>query len=110
MQIAERLFTPDEIAYIIDGQHMQRIYEVWTKEESQIKWEGMGLHKPLSSFSVLKLNCQEQITYHNVFQNNEAICHVCSTNQESPTVRIINTTTTHLHVRCSLSFLVNSIQ
>ena len=91
MQIAKRFFTTDETAYIMDGHKIIRFYEVWTKKESRIKWEGMGLHKPLPSFSVFKLNSQEQIAYHNVFQDNEAICHVCSTNQRPPVVSIIGT-------------------
>lgn len=88
MQIAKRFFTADETSYIMDGKQNTRFYEVWTKKESRIKWEGMGLHKPLPSFSVFKSNSQEQLTYHNVFQDNEAICHVCSTNQKPPAVRI----------------------
>lgn len=92
MQIAKRFFTTDETAYIMDGHKINRFYEVWTKKESRIKWEGMGLHKPLPSFSVFKLKSQEQLTYHNVFQNNKAICHVCSTNQKPSAVRIIDTT------------------
>lgn len=88
MQIAKRFFTTDETAYIMDGHKNIRFYEVWTKKESRIKWEGMGLHKPLPSFSVFKSNSKERIAYHNVFQNNEAICHVCSTNQKPPAVRI----------------------
>lgn len=92
MKIAERFFTPNETAYIMDGQQNTRFYEVWTKKESRIKWEGKGLHKPLPSFSVFESNSQEQLTYHNAFQNDEAICHVCSTKQMPPVVRIIDKT------------------
>lgn len=92
MKIAERCFTPDETMYIMDGQQNPRFYEVWTKKESQIKWEGKGSHKPLLSFSVFESSGQVQLTYHNVFQNDEAICHVCSTKQKPPVVRIIDTT------------------
>lgn len=92
MQIAKRFFTMDEIAYIMDGQKNIQFYEVWTKKESRIKWEGKGLYKPLPSFSVFKSNSQEQLVYHNIFQNDKAIGHVCSTNQEPPTVKIIDTT------------------
>lgn len=46
MQIAKRFFTADETSYIMDGQQNTRFYEVWTKKESRIKWEGKGLHKP----------------------------------------------------------------
>lgn len=91
MKIAERFFTSDEIAYIIDGQQEYRFYEVWTKKESRIKWEGKGLHKSLPSFSIFESSGQERLTYHNVFQNDEAVCHVCSTKLEAPSVRIIDT-------------------
>lgn len=66
MQIAKRFFTPEETAYIMDGHTNIRFYEVWTKKESRIKWEGKGLHKPLPSFSVFESNIQKQLIYHNV--------------------------------------------
>ncbi len=70
--------------------HKCRFYEVWTKKESRIKWEGNGLHKALSTFSIFESGDQG-CAYHNVFQNNEAICYVCSTKKETPTIRMINT-------------------
>ena len=90
MKIAERFFTSDEITYIMSGDHMLRFYEVWTKKESRIKWEGKGLHKSLRSFSVFDPCEQGQITYHKVFQTEEAICHVSSTKRLSPSVSVIN--------------------
>lgn len=89
IKIAERFFTSDETAYILAGEQTYRFYEVWTKKESRIKWEGKGLHKPLPSFSVFEPN--NQLVYHTAFQNNEAICHVCSTKQIMPTVRVLDT-------------------
>lgn len=89
-KIAERFFTSDEVEYIMTD-HERRFYEVWTKKESRIKWEGKGLHKPLKSFSVFESNEREQVTYHEVFQNDEAICYVCSTKQEPPAIRMMDT-------------------
>ena len=93
MNLAERFFTPDETAYIVNEQQANRFYEVWTKKESRIKLEGKGLNKPLSSFSIFESSNQERLVYHKIFQNDEAVCHVCSTKQESPSVRIINIAT-----------------
>ena len=88
MAIAERFFTPDETAYIMTGMQEQRFYEIWTKKESHIKWEGKGLHKPLTSFSVL--DDQIHPCYQKVFDNNDAISYTCSFQQTSPCVRIID--------------------
>ena len=76
----------------MDDDHTRRFYEVWTKKECRIKWEGKGLHKPLASFSVFELNNREQAAYHKVFQNDETICHVCSKKQKPPTIRMMDTT------------------
>jgi 4'-phosphopantetheinyl transferase len=91
LKIAERFFTPDETAYIMADEQTIRFYEIWTKKESQIKWEGLGLSKPLTSFSVLAPDVQNKVIYHNVLQNDEVICHVCSKKQAAPTVRVIDT-------------------
>ena len=88
-KIAERFFTLDETMYIM-ADFLPRFYEIWTKKESQIKWEGKGLYKALTSFSVFEAGKQER--YHKVFQNEEVICHVCSTKKEPPIVRMLNTT------------------
>jgi len=92
-KIAERFFAPDEKAYIASNGSMASFYEVWTKKESRIKWEGIGLSKPLSSFSVFESDSGEpsQPVYHKAFQNSEAICHVCSAKQFAPSVRVIET-------------------
>lgn len=76
MAIANRFFTPYEIEYINKCNKKQRFYEIWTKKEAQIKWEGKGLYKPLNSFCVLDL--KKPFIYHQVFHNREAICHVYS--------------------------------
>ena len=90
MKIAERFFAPDEVAYIMDDDSTHRFYEVWTKKESRIKWEGKGLSIPLPSFSVFDKNRQGVPTYHFIFQNNDAICHVCSAKQTLPSVRFMD--------------------
>ena len=91
MKIAERFFTPDETAYITQDESIRRFYEVWTKKESRIKWEGLGLHKPLTSFSVFGSNEQDAIFYHKVFSNDETISHLCSSKKDMPSVIILNT-------------------
>jgi len=91
MKIAKRFFMPDETAYIMAGDNICRFYEVWTKKESRMKWEGKGLYKPLTSFSVLALNHYERIYYHEAFKNEKVICHVCSKEQEPPTIRRVDT-------------------
>ena len=90
MKIAERFFAPDEVTYITSDGSIYRFYEVWTKKESRIKWEGTGLSIPLSSFSVFDKNVQGAPTYHCVFQSNDAICHVCSSKQTLASVRFMD--------------------
>jgi len=92
-RIAERFFTIDEVAYIMKSQQTIRFFEIWTKKESRIKWEGKGLLKLLSSFSVLDPSELEIFDYYSLFQNNEVICHACSTTKESPIIRIMDTVT-----------------
>ena len=89
-KIAERFFAPDEKAHIASNGNMASFYEVWTKKESRIKWEGIGLSKPLSSFSVFDSGEPSQPVYHKAFQNSEAICHVCSTKQVAPSARTMD--------------------
>ena len=93
-KIAERFFAQDEVAYILsarDDFDIQRFYEVWTRKESRIKWEGKGLSTPLPSFSVFDPTEPGRPVYHKVFHNDTAICHVCSAKSEAPAVRTINT-------------------
>ena len=95
LRIAERYFKSDELAYIkVDNKDtsIQRFYEIWTKKESRMKWEGMGLAKPLSAFSVFDTMELEHISYHKILQNDEAICHVCSVNRHAPPIRMVEIT------------------
>lgn len=91
LRIAQRFFAPDETAYIMANNHKQRFYEIWTKKESRIKWEGKGLYKPLSSFSVINSAEQNKHEFYNVFENNKVVCHVCSTKQTTPFMRMFDT-------------------
>ena len=98
IKIAERFFAPDEILYITslkDNLLVRRFYEVWTKKESRIKYEGKGLSKPLPSFSVCTPTDQDVVFYHEVFCNDEYIGNVCSSKQEKPPVRVIDITILH---------------
>jgi len=91
LALAVRFFTPNEVAYIRSGDQTCRFFEVWTKKESRIKREGKGLSMPLPSFDVLQEEGQESFFYHKVFQNSEAMCHVCSGESSSPSLRVIDT-------------------
>jgi len=94
MRVVERFFALDEQEYVLSAQkdvQRQRFFEVWTKKESRIKWAGKGLLESLSSFSVLDTQKRGEVFYHRVYDNGEVICHVCSSKEESPLVRVINT-------------------
>lgn len=95
-KIAEQFYTPDEAEYLMTGDIECRFHEVWTKKESRIKWEGKGLHKSLTSFSVVDSNEQEQVIYHHIFQNDESVYYVCSTKKVSPSVQIMDTAVNRL--------------
>ena len=87
-RIAQRFYSPDEMEYVMEDKCKYRFYEIWTKKESRIKWEGKGLYKSLASFSVL---CKEQkeISYNEVLQNNDIACHICSTKQKLPSIKLM---------------------
>jgi 4'-phosphopantetheinyl transferase len=68
LKIAERFFSSEEIEYILssdDEKREIRFFEVWTKKESRIKWEGKGLSKPLPSFNVF--SSSDTVNYHQVY-------------------------------------------
>ena len=86
LKITERFFATDENEYITshtDETRIQTFFEIWTKKESYIKREGLGLARPLNSFSVLNANA-EQTYFHCVFTDNDATCHVCTSHREPP--------------------------
>ena len=86
IKIAERFFAPDETAYIKDGEQEQRFYEVWTKKESHIKWEGKGLYKPLTSFNIFDSHIHNAY-YYKIFGNKDAVAHVCTTQSTPPSIK-----------------------
>lgn len=61
--IANRFFLADEKKYIFETEDMnerrKHFYEIWTKKEAYMKYLGLGLHKPLNSFSVLHYSLEE---------------------------------------------------
>ena len=88
--VAERFFAPDEISYVTappDETQAERYIQIWTMKESRLKWEGIGLAKCLSSFSVL--DKREDVYYHKVLQNSESICYVCTLKASWPLCRIL---------------------
>jgi 4'-phosphopantetheinyl transferase len=97
VQVAECFFSSDEKAYVSSARsnllRNQRFFEVWTKKESRIKWEGKGLSKSLPTFNVLDTSDLQTVFYHCVYHNEEVICHVCSDKKETPSIRVIDTNT-----------------
>jgi 4'-phosphopantetheinyl transferase len=95
--LVEQVFAPDEIAYITNDQSTHRFFDIWTKKESRIKYEGKGLSMPLPYFSVLNPKEPNPPYYHEVFRNHEAICHVCSLHKSKPNVTMMDVTTLLRH-------------
>jgi phosphopantetheinyl transferase len=95
VQVAECFFSPEEKVYVSSTNsgllRNRRFFEVWTKKESRIKWEGKGLSKSLPSFSVIGTSDLQSVFYHCVYNDEEVICHVCSDKKEPPSVRVIDT-------------------
>jgi len=92
MRIAKRFFTTSEFSYITSQDFNMQIisfYQIWTKKESYIKFEGKGLSIPLTSFSVIT---QNNVVYHNVLEVEDAICTVCTEQKEAPPCHIISLT------------------
>lgn len=53
--IAKRFFSNSELQYLYEeGETLliERFYELWVLRESYLKWLGIGLSKPLNSFSI----------------------------------------------------------
>ncbi|MCL1970248.1 MAG: 4'-phosphopantetheinyl transferase superfamily protein [Candidatus Bathyarchaeota archaeon] len=93
VKIVERFFMPDEQTYVLsahDDVLYEHFFEVWTKKESRVKYEGKSLLESLSSFSVLNPRTQSEIFYHCIYNNGEIIGHVCSSRAEPPSVKMID--------------------
>ena len=93
--IVDRFFTESEQQYIYHTEHEreERFFEIWTKKESFIKYNGAGLSMPLDSFSVCRNDSHgEAIFFHRIFQNTEVICHLCSEKPSPPENHILEWT------------------
>lgn len=98
IKIAERYFALDEARFVLSGsdeENTKHFYEIWTKKESFLKREGTGLSKSLLSFNVLKEQFEYKLYYHLVFNEDNMICHVCTTQEKVPSLR-----------RCSIDELI----
>ena len=89
ISIAERFFAREEAEFISKQPisiRLKTFYEIWTKKESRIKYDGRGLSMDLSSFCVLEAyNGAGGLWYHNIRGlMDDAVCHVCTEQEESP--------------------------
>ena len=84
VQIAGRLFTPDEADYICGYDNLglyKRFFVIWTRKEAYVKRLGTGLYTQLESFSVLKeyTDCRLMTSCH----NNQIISVCCDRKYDS---------------------------
>jgi 4'-phosphopantetheinyl transferase len=82
--IAKRFYSEDEKSFLFsrpEDQRQKAFYQIWTRKESYIKRDGRGLSIPLPSFSVFGA---EDVSFHQVYENEEAICTVCTATQKRP--------------------------
>lgn len=89
LRIAERFFLAEEKKYVMEKDSNNRFFEVWTKKESRIKWEGKGLNR-LRSFCVFNKNEPNTLSYHCVLRDSNIICHACSSKKTKPSIKIID--------------------
>ena len=85
LKIAERYFCGSETEYILskpNEDQTKAFYEIWTKKEAYIKYKGKGLSISLNTFNVLNL-CSE-VFFYRIYDDAQAICHVCSESAEKP--------------------------
>lgn len=67
--IASRSFTDAEQAYLSCGDEVlrtKRFFQIWTAKESYLKYLGTGLHRSLSSFSVLPDPPEPDLHFHSI--------------------------------------------
>jgi 4'-phosphopantetheinyl transferase len=84
LKIAQRFFSEDEKEFLFsrpEDQKQKTFYQIWTSKESYIKRDGRGLSIPLSSFSVYSA---PDVCFHRIFENEEAVCTVCTAAQRKP--------------------------
>ena len=94
-------FSKNEWLYITTSENKIRsFFEIWTLKESYLKYLGIGLHKPLSSFNILKkekgykvldkeINTNKIEFYSFDFNQNYKIA-VCSCNTEPPSILYVD--------------------
>lgn len=86
--VTDRFFTSQEKQYLFDHPNSERpsaFCRIWTRKEAYIKREGGGLSIPLNSVNVL--DAMDDTHFHLIFENKEAVCHVCSCEAMPPTVK-----------------------
>ncbi|MDR0841851.1 MAG: 4'-phosphopantetheinyl transferase superfamily protein [Acidobacteriota bacterium] len=87
LEVARRFFAPDETEYVMGApvdSRMGRFFQIWTMKESRVKWEGRGMSRPLSSFSVLDPGERAAVAYHQILFDGVAVCHVCTSRRDRP--------------------------
>ena len=105
VSMVERFFVHDEQTHILSVQgdiRDERFFEVWTKKESRIKWEGENLFGSLTSLNVLNSLEQPKVFYHCIYNNDKIVGYVCSSKKEPPSVKVINTSTLLRNVKLLL--------
>ena len=82
-QLARRFFSDDEQAYLFAAgteDRGLRFFEIWTKKESYLKYQGTGINRPLNSFSVL--NPEALSVSFRSFRPEDAVMTLCAQNTE----------------------------
>lgn len=75
LKIAERFFCSNELEYILSNKQDRYFYEIWTKKEAYIKWDGRGLSIPLDSFDVTESTIDKIL---HTFTLHDYIISICS--------------------------------
>lgn len=91
LDITKRIFTDSELIYLYQHSIVERrrvFYRIWTMKEAYIKYIGKGFSMPLTSFSVLKSDTGA--FWHQIFEHEEAVCYLCSGENDFPKVFYIS--------------------
>lgn len=81
--LARRFFSDDEQAYLFAAGKADRglrFFEIWTKKESYLKYQGTGINCPLNSFSVLTPEALS-VSFRS-FRLEDAVMTLCGPNTE----------------------------